>query len=264
MSKKRKSWMIKMIFKCFFIMTVLVSVPALGEDITLVYNVTDTGYPPFMIHPDSPEDNPRGIMYDILESAGKNLGFKVKVVTIPKKREIYFFNSNLLDVHATAREWVSNPSRFVFSEPVIKVKNVLFSLKANPFSYKSIDDLNGKTAVAHIGFVYPPLTAKFESGTITRVDAGSEVAMLRMIQLGRGDFAIINNLVGAWHIKERGLEDQFHATEKAVTDYEYRFMFSKKWAKLVPKFNQELKKMKTDGRLSKIIKKYGYTANDLF
>lgn len=114
-----------------------------AKDKNIVFNMTNTGYPPFMIH-GSADTPPRGIIYDVFQAILAKQGLSMELAFIPKKRELRLMDQGVLDAHAIAREWVPNPGDYVFTDPILKIRNVLFSLAINPAPYAHVNDLLGK------------------------------------------------------------------------------------------------------------------------
>jgi polar amino acid transport system substrate-binding protein len=153
-------------------------------------------------------------------------------------------------------EWSDDPQRFLFTDSVIRIRDLVFSRRQTPLRYRSPDDLLGKSVGTHLGYVYPLLTAYFDSKRILRADAGTEKSMLLMLQAGRTDALVMNELVALWLIKTENLQDQFTSSETELDGYEYRLMFGPQWSDFVAQFNRELARMKRDGRLARVIGKY--------
>ncbi len=83
--------------------------------------------------------------------------------------------------------------------------------------------------------------------------------MLMKLLKNRYDVAIINKIVALWIIaNEPEFQEKFGFSDKYIGNAGYRFMFTTKynWKPFVEKMNQELIKMKSDGRLEKILTKY--------
>ena len=203
---------------------------------------------------------PSGIIFDVLTAILDRQGISVETFAVPKKRELEFFSYGELDAHATAKEWVPDPDAFVFTDPILHIRNVIFAKSDSGFRFTKPEDLFGLRLVAHTGFVYPPLTDDFASGRIERMDSPSELSMLKMVQAGRGDATIMNDAVGMWLIRENDLQGEFIVSEVAVTDLAYRIMFAKKWAWLIDPFNRHLESMRGSGELIDIFARYGYAA----
>ena len=226
----------------------------LADERVIIFNMPEGGYPPYMINE---ENTPHGgIIYDVLELILSKQGYVLKTISVPKKRELEFFNAGKLDAHAMIKELVDDPSRYEFSDPVLKVRNVLFTNIESPIIFNKVDDLIGKRAITHLGYKYPTLERYFEEGLIERHDTVDERAMLGMLLLKRADFAVVNDYVGAWIIQQRKWLGRFQVSKKALTTYDYRIMFSKKFRLLVLKFNKELALLKENGYLKKIIEKH--------
>ncbi|THB70721.1 MAG: hypothetical protein D6B28_08840 [Gammaproteobacteria bacterium] len=243
------------IYMVFFASSIAAAQEIKSPSQIITFNMTYDGYPPFMIC-NKEEKTSCGIMYEVFTKIMGKLGYLVRTIHVPKKREIEFFISGKLDAHAMAKEWVENPEDYVFSAPILKARNLIFSNVNNPVKYRSIKDLLGKRAITNLGFVYPPLTKYFEEGAIKRFDAIGEKAMMRMVLYGRGDFAIVNEHVGRWLIKNNSWHNKFVISERDITNYDYRIMFTKKLEKVVTKFNQHLEIMKENGEIDEIISRY--------
>ena len=240
--------------------SVFFTFPSFAEDKghsskVITFNMTYYGYPPFMIC-NKDEKTSCGIMYEVFTNIMGKLGYSVRTAHVPKKREIEFFTAGKIDAHPMAKEWVENPEDYVFSDPVLKARNLIFSNAKQPVKYSNINDLLGKRAITNLGFVYPPLTKLFEKGAIKRIDAIGEKAMMQMLIYQRGDFAIVNEHVGKWLIKENNWQSKFSISEKNITDYDFRIMFAKKFEEIIPLFNHELQIMKDNGDIEEIISRY--------
>jgi len=228
-----------------------------NEKKTVIFNISKQGYPPFML-PGDTENQPSGIIYEILKKILSKQGLSVETISIPKNREQRYFELGYVDAHATAVEWIDQPQNYVFSDPILEIRNVVFSRADAPLQFQQLENLIGKKLITRLGFLYPPLTTLFETGKIGRQDTTSNLSMLKMVLGGRGDGAIMNDAVGAWIIKENQLSGQFVASYNSITNYGYRIMFSKEWEFLITAFNQELNQMKQTGEIEEICARYGY------
>jgi len=222
-----------------------------------MFNMTDAGYPPFMI-PAEDGQPAGGIMLDVVRAILKKREITVETLAVPKNRELRYFESGDLDAHATAREWVPDPDAFAFTDPVLMVRNVIITRRDSVLRFTKIDDLFGMRVIAHLGFVYPPLSTHFASGWITRIDTIDESSMLKMVLSDRGDGAIMNDAVGMWLIRQHHMNGKFTLSDAAVTEFGYRVMFAKKWQPLVVFFDREMKRMRQTGELDVIFHRYGY------
>lgn len=227
---------------------------ALAADKTIRLATPPGGFPPFII--DAPGQPTSGIVVDVLREIAGLHGYRIQPTDAPKKRVEQMILEGQLDASPRATEWGGDPKVFLFTDPVIRIRDLVFSRRQAPLRYRSPDDLLGKSVGTHLGYSYPLLTPYFDSKKILRADAGTEKSMLLMLQAGRTDALVMNEWVAAWLIKTENLQDQFTASEAELDGYEYRLMFGPQWSDFVTQFNRELARMKRDGRLSRVIGKY--------
>jgi polar amino acid transport system substrate-binding protein len=222
---------------------------------TIVFNVTPKGFPPFMIK--TPDGQYKGIMFDVTRIIAQKHGYSITTVGLPKKRELRQLDSGDLDATPMAKEWVKFPENYLFSDSVIKVRDVLFSLTDNPIEADDLDALSGKVIGAHLGYSYPKLNAYFESNKIIRSDASTETEMLGKLLFERTDAAVLNEMVGRWIVKSKSeWKGAFFISKHALNEVPFRVIFNKNWHQFLPVFNNELQTMKKSGELKAIILKY--------
>lgn len=227
---------------------------ALAADKTIRLATPPGGFPPFIIV--APGQPTSGIVVDVLQEIAALQGYQVRHTDAPKKRVEQMILDGQLDASPRALEWGGDPRVFVFTDSVIRIRDLVFSRRQAPLRYRSPDDLLGKSLGTHLGYVYPQLTPYFDSKKILRADAGTEKSMLLMLQAGRTDALVMNELVALWLIKTENLQDQFSAADTELDGHEYRLMFGPQWSEFVAHFNRELARMKRDGRLARVIGKY--------
>jgi len=220
----------------------------------LLFNTTPTGFPPFFV---KSQDLESGIMYDVMQRISQRHAVKVETVGLPKKRIAKQFDAGLLDANASAKEWIKDSEKYIFTNVIIEVRDVIFSLKEYPVNFNSADDLIGKTVSTHLGYHYPGLQQYFADGRIKAEPERNELMMLKSVLFRRADATVINESVANWIIKnEPALQNMFVASQHKVDSFDYRIMFTKKWRGFVDVFNRELALMKKNGELKKIIEQY--------
>ena len=220
----------------------------------LILNTTLGGYPPFFIHQGA--DN-SGIIFDVMNYISQRHNLTLRTVELPKKRVTKHMDAGFTDVTATAKEWSKNPDKYIFSDPILEMKEVLFYTKKQSMNFGNTGDLIGKTLAIHLGYKYPMYTEQFNSGQIKTIVETSELKMLKSTLYKRAEAAVINETVANWIIKnEPSLQNIFSSKTQKVGSFDYRMMFTKKWVTFVGVFNQELALMKKNGELQKIFDKY--------
>ena len=237
----------------FFLCCCIGAIDIFGSEI-IIFNTTPKGYPPYMIKEAGKQE--RGIMFEVLQIIATKLDYVVETKGIPTKRVDNLLKTGDLDATARAKEWVSNPENYEFTDVIVRARDVLFSLKKTPITFRSIEDLFDKDIGTHLGYTYPMLKTYFKDNRIRRNDTDNGTAMLNMVLKERTDAAVINELVAKWIISKNKWKEKFVVSEKEIGGFDYRIMFNKKWRSFVQKFNQELTLMKQNGELEKIISKY--------
>ena len=230
------------------------TVCAWSADKPLRLAVPPDGFPPYIILGQGKQVS--GIIVDVLREAAARQGYQLVATEAPKKRVEPMILSNKLDAAPRAIEWGGNSHQFLFTDSIVRVRDLVFSRKDAPLRYQSPDDLRGKRLGTHLGYNYPVLTPYFDAKEIVREDARTEESMLRMLQVKRTDAVVMNEMVALWLIKADNLGGQFVASETELGGYEYRLMFGPQWSPFVVQFNRELSQMKKDGRLARVIDKY--------
>jgi len=227
-----------------------------NKEIILSFN--DSGWPPYLINEEK-NGFTGGIMVDVLQTIAYIYGFKVTINTYPEKRGQLYLAQGLVDAFPKAKEWTKHPEKFIWSDEILYSEDVIIFMRKKPIAFKTPKDILGERIGTVLGYGYPLFDSYFEDKRIIRDDSNSERQMLLKLHENRYDIAIINKIVALWIIaKNPEFQEKFDFSEKCIGNAGYRFMFTTKykWKPFVEKFNQELKKMKNDGRLEKILTKY--------
>ncbi len=252
--KLRKFYQIRFPFLVTLILTVLFTAKSSIVNAKDIRISISTYYAPY--HFFKKDGSPAGIIYEVLEQIANKHGYEVVMVTLPRKRQEERIITGEEDTFPNALEWTENLNEFVYTKPIIQVRDVIFSRKNSQVKFISPEDLFGKKLISIRGYHYKVLDPYFENGKIKRYDTDDETAALKMLQLNRGDGALIVDLVGKWIIKKNQWQGQFKHSQQYVTNAEFRLIFNKKWTDFIPMFNRELEAMKTDERLKAIIERY--------
>ena len=232
-------------------------VHATPENKEIIIGFNNVAWPPYLIK----EDNGKihGIMIDVMKEVAQKHGFSVKIMPLPEKRAIKGIAAGEIDVYSKAKDWVDDPSAYLWTDPVVDSTDVLIFPKDRPVKFETPDDLKGKKMGAILGYRYPLLEPYFADGRINRDDVKKDSLMLAKLLKGRDDAAIINKLVAFWVIRQHPeFKGTFAFSEKPVGKAGCRFMFTPKqsWGPFIEIFNNELAAMKEDGRLEAIVRKY--------
>lgn len=218
------------------------------------FNISPNGYPPYLI---VDQNQPSGIMWDVVSEVAERLGYRVIAEQIPRKRVDQMLLEGYIDGTPRAREWADDPEKFLFTDAVVDIEEVFFVPAESGFSYEKPEDLSSKTIVTHLGYRYPLLEPYFEDGRIRRFDVSRDKDMFTFVLHGdRFDAAVADRLVGKWILRNEGLREQFDITSESISNYGFRLMLRKDWHAFAAEFNEELARMKANGELDAILANY--------
>jgi len=232
--------------------------PALAGE-SVVLTTSPGGWAPFII--ESPTQAGRdGILVEVFREITKQLGYDFRQVATPEKQGLMMVRQGRLDAAPKAREWVSGPERYLWTDGVVVSSDSVVSRTAAPVPFKSVEDLKGRTVGIISGFKYPKLTELVDSGEVKAVSANNVGELLILLLHERIDCFVGNGPVTKWEIKRRGdinPEDVgFSRTPLDSAPLRFAFTGGDKWKEFVARFNEELASMKQDGRLSVILSRY--------
>ncbi|MCJ2165765.1 MULTISPECIES: ABC transporter substrate-binding protein [unclassified Pseudodesulfovibrio] len=207
-----------------------------------------------------PEFQGRGILLDVLKALVEPLNYTVTVNRLPDKRGWQMLENGELSVYASAREWVAQPDKFLWTDPFMLNEDVLLFRADSILEYTKPEDLYGKTVAGIKDFVYPALEPHFGPGMITRLDTTSPDVMLKLLSFGRADAVLVNHTEILWMFRNRPeIRPELFRLEKPPFDRAwFRFLFPKGhgWEPVVEQINHRLKVMKEDGSLKAILDQY--------
>lgn len=229
------------------------SLPAKSEKM-IIFNMGDKEYPPYMSFDGN--NGPQGIMYDVLSFIAKKHQYKIIPVKMSKNRVRVSLANGKLDATPRAMEWESNPDNYIFTEPIVVIRDSLFSPKKQPVAFERIEELMGLTIILRKGYIYPTLEKLINIEDNKILYANSEKNMLTMLKHQRAKAAVISEYVGLWIIKQQHEQGLYYIAKKPIDKVDYRIMFSKKWSEFVQVFNDNLRVMKKKGIIDRIVSKY--------
>lgn len=226
---------------------------------TMSISIAAPGWPPYTIIDGQSGPEKRGIMLDVMAVVLQRIGYQLKLESHPAKRVLLLLEEGQIDATTKAREWVTEPDKFLWSNPIVDSEDVLICRKK---SYTDLDTLiNTKDAriAGKLGFTYPSLQEAIDQQRVRWYTAASTENLLKMLNYGHADAIVTNKLVAQW-ILESSHDDlpiKLYYS-KPIDSTPFRFAFAKKEAMypFVEKFNLELEKLRQDGTLATIIGKY--------
>ncbi|ABE36607.1 bacterial extracellular solute-binding s, 3 family protein [Paraburkholderia xenovorans LB400] len=198
-----------------------------------------------------------GLMPDVVKEIGKREGFNVSYDAVPFSALIQSVVSGKIDIIVAGMTPTARRAEVVdFSQPVTAFGEGIIVKDTNKTNYKSVQDLKGMTVGAPTGTDYGDQLKKL--GIFTEVKMyDSPADMTRDVALGRivagfNDYPILKAQEAAGAMAGTRVDDAYVPMEK----FDIAVAVKKGNSALLAKINDALTKMKADGSLDAILKKW--------
>lgn len=242
---------------CLFIFTVVIglSATASASHHQIQFISYSRGWAPFEFVEGR---NVHGLSIDLFyEVMPKDI---TKIITPNPEPEQYMFSKTWpIYTRLEAVEW-QNTDNLWWSDPVLPMKTVLYSSIKNPVEYNGPKSLSGKTIGCVKGYYYPKMEAMFASQKAIRHDVPKEILLFQMLKEGRIDAIIMDDVTALWLLHNtKGLNaNDYHLAKNIIDSVQLRFLFNKArdWEKQLETVNENILKIKENGRLEELISKY--------
>ena len=217
---------------------------------------TPTGIPFTFL--DTKTNQISGIMVDIINEVGKDQGFTTEITPMTFSTLIAALQSNKIDVIAAAM-YITPPRQEVidFSDPIYTYGDGLFVSAKDTKDYKSLEDLKGEVVGAQIGTAYvKPLQ---DSGLFKEIKVYDSIPdIIRDVNVGRIKAGFADYPIVAYQLAQGGYpETRLAKNYKSMTVGSVGIAVRKGDKAMLDKVNASLRKMKADGRIEKILGKWG-------
>jgi polar amino acid transport system substrate-binding protein len=202
----------------------------------------------------------KGVMIDIADAVGKEVGFKPDIVPIPFTSLVPALQTGKIRIIASA--FARTPARAQvvdFSDVVVSYGEGLIVSAKDSTPYRSFADLKGKTVGVQVGTTYvEPIKAAGAFKEVKMYDTMAD--MVRDISLGRLDAAFGDGPVVAYQVRQVGANVRFVDTYKPVIATDIALAVKKGNAATVARLNEAIAKLRRDGTLSAILAKWHVTS----
>lgn len=243
----------------YFLVSLLIICPAIvsGEPYQVDYISISKSAEPFQIYKD---DRYSGIITDVMEKILEHNTI-IKYHNLPFVRmQQYMIRKKFKNwINYGSKHWVTSPQSWRLSgEPIFIAKNVLITL--NDFSYNNQEDLYGKTVILIRGFIYPGLADLIKEGKVKDIRFENYEAGIRGVMGKRGTGFVGMKQRVLYTLKQMGLKKEAFTLQdisELIPQYGIHFSFSREFPdELLNSMNKELKKLKSNGFVDQVIKKY--------
>jgi len=229
--------------------------PALAQPVLKVGS-TPTGIPFTFL--DTKTNTIDGVMADIVKAVGTEAGFDVQIEPMQFSALISSLTTKRIDLIAAAM--LITPVRLEvvdFSQPIYSYGEGLVVLATDIMNYRVMSDLKGKKVGVQVGTTYVDLLQK--SGLFAEVKLYDTTAdLMRDANAGRIDAGFLDSPIAAFAIS-RGLFPNLRmaTTYKPALVSSIGIATRKGDTETMSKVNAALTKLKADGTLGIILKKWG-------
>jgi polar amino acid transport system substrate-binding protein len=229
---------------------------AKAQDQVLKVGSTPTGIPFTFL--DTKTNTIDGVMVDLIKEIAKDAGFKVDIEGMQFSTLIPSLTANKIDIIAAAM-YITAPRKEVidFSGPVYTYGEGLIVPKSDGKDYKAFADLKGEAVGAQKGTAYVEPLEK--SGLFSEVKIYDSIpAILADVNTGRLKAGFADKPILAYNIKQ-GLFPEVRLVDSYVSTItgSVGIGVRKSDPDLLAKINTALDQITRDGRLKKILEKWG-------
>jgi polar amino acid transport system substrate-binding protein len=199
-------------------------------------------------------------MVDIITEVGKDAGFQVQIEPMQFSTLIASLTGNKIDIISAAMFATTARKEVIdFSDTVYTYGEGLIVPKADAKDYTSLEEFKGQAVGAQVGTAF--VDALKKTNLFSEVKAYDTIVdILRDVNAGRikagfGDFPIFAYNLQQGQFPEVRLVKSYKPTIPGSVGIGVR----KSDGELLTKINTSLAKMKADGRLDKLLAKWGLT-----
>ncbi|MDO6835019.1 transporter substrate-binding domain-containing protein [Pseudoalteromonas carrageenovora] len=214
----------------------------------LKYNISASGshYPYYTNDPKKP-----GVLPEIIEKVLDEANITASHINLPTKRITKYLQDEIIDFDVISLEWLPknerNDPRYVFSEPLIYATEMIVTLPKNAHNWQSTNSLRGKNIGTVLGYYY------YDDNTFERVDFPSEKELMTALSRNRVEAALVGKLTALYWAKQLDMRIAFGA------QHSHGFLSIRLLSKhknLLPKINQAIKNLHSQGYIKNIEDKY--------
>ncbi|WP_252178951.1 transporter substrate-binding domain-containing protein [Endozoicomonas sp. 4G] len=252
MFNNKKKYGLQLLIFCLLLPSALTL--ADEDRIAISTGLFPTNYPPlFWI---DGKDGKKGIVQKILEAVSQRSNYDFVEEYYPFNRIIYKVGNGSLDLEAwSSPQWRERVAEKVyFTEPFSEHCEVIVQLKYSDQGVSQPSDLRGKRLGVVQNYTYKTFEPYFQSGEVIRNNSKDELHVLKLLEKGRSDAALMDELV-AQHLMKTRFTGLF-ATGKRFDCVPVTFMFSKSAEQHGKKINTILQELKAEGVIDQILEEY--------
>lgn len=200
-----------------------------------------------------------GLMVDIVKSAADKAGFKIEFETMPFASLIPTLTTKRVDIVSSGMFMTPVRREVVdFTQPVFRFGEGLVANKKDKTAYTGLDDMKGKRVGAALGTSVADMVQKKASSFAEVKLYETSVEMFTDVNNGRIDLAVIDFPIAVVAEKSGNYANlQVVRSYQSALPNDVGIAVRKGDAALLERLNTAITKMKADGTLESIYKKWG-------
>lgn len=204
-----------------------------------------------------------GMALAVVRSAFEAVGYKVEFTFLPWSRALAETRVGKWDGTAYWGHKPEYDSQFILSDNVVTEQWVMIHRKTVPLNWSKLDDLRPHRMATVPDYTYTPeLRAMFKAGSIQTESAPNDIAVLKLLTLGRADIAPMELSVACELLKTHFSAadmDKLAAHPKLMTEsFTTHLMMNRTQtgnAQKVVDFNAGLRKLRESGEYARLLEK---------
>lgn len=223
--------------------------------------VSDSDSPPIVVIQGS--QLMAGLSRDLGLALGKAMGVPVEFVVVSRKRVEPSIETGLVDIICNSNPaWYSNPAKVGWTREFYPQIERVMSLKNNPRSIDSVDDMSGMRIGVITGYYYSAIDPLWQGKQAIRVDQQRLALLIRALQSNLVDVVVNSELEMSNWAKENPVQAaavKLHPL--VVSNMPTRCMVSPYGRYSVAKLDAGIQQMEQQGSTNRILAQYQWKSH---
>jgi len=214
-------------------------------------------WPPFS-HA-TPDGGISGASVEIVRRAMEEAGLEVDAVYGgPWKRVLAGLEAGGVDAVAAVFSNPERAARYRLSVPYHTLDIVAFVPAGSPFSFRTWEELRGRTAIIAAGSSYGAAWDGFARDNLQVITAPSATEVVRMLLGGRGDFAVGPREPGLLAAREAGLDGRLRALDPPLLSLPIHAALNREGAcgQAADRVDEALTRLRASGEVARIVARH--------
>jgi len=243
-------------FKLLICFSSLIALSVLADDkTTLIIGYGDHNSAPYAI--ESGERLSSGIIKDIATELSGELDINITFIKTPRKRTERYLESNTIHlILITTPHWLSNSEKLQWSDTIFIEKDIMVIKADDSNLYQQLADFRGMTIGTIRGYKYPTLQPFFDKEYFVRYDVNNLNVNLIRLGLNRIDALVDAEVLINYQLKKNENPQEFKVLPLVVSEQNIQAALSPNAPVTLVTFNQALNRLKDQGVIAAILKKY--------